>query len=403
MSNMSVKDQINFNLKYSSKELKFLLYILSGSPKSEQYLEQDIIDMDWKLFTKLVLHHRVHPTVYLQVKEHHYSLIPPHVLKFLHTHYHNNMLRMLHLSREMSRICDELSGSGIRTLMLKGPVLGEQLYGNMAHRVSKDLDILVDADDVEKVEQILQQLGYEAKDKPILGNWKKKSHHLSFYHKEHAAQVEIHWRLNPHYSKNYSFDQLWDRKRPTVLSGQTFFQLGDEDLFSYLIDHGARHGWFRLRWLLDIDILLEKLDTNKITAHIQRYGGEAYAGQALILLEVLLSVKLPKQLEFLLSSKSFRLAEMAMNYITRIVQLNPAPEKSVAFHYYKYLFSLMSLKQKLNFVILLLLPSSGDAALFPLPKYLHFLYVPLRPFLWGWRKVNRNFVAGRNSIKPEIK
>lgn len=400
---MSIKDQINCSLKNSPKELKFLLYILSGNLKSEQYSEQDIIDMDWRLFMKLVLHHRVHPMVYLKVKEHHHSLIPPHVLEFLHAHYHNNMLKMLHLSREMSRICDELSGSGIRTLMLKGPVLGVQLYGNMAHRVSKDLDILVDADDVEKVELILQQLGYEAKDKPILGNWKKKSHHLSFYHKEHASQVEIHWRLNPHYSKNYSFEQLWERKRLAALSGQTFFQLGDEDLFSYLIDHGARHGWFRLRWLLDIDVLLKRLDTNRVIAHIQRYGGKAYTGQSLILLEVLLSANIPKQLEFLFSQKSYRLAEMAMHYITRIVQLNPAPEKSVAFHYYQYLFSLMSMKQKLSFVIILLLPSSGDATLFPLPKYLHFLYIPLRPFLWGWRKVNRHFVTENNSIKPETK
>ena len=33
------------------------------------------------------------------------------------------------------------------------------------------------------------------------------------------------------------------------------FMLGNEDLFLFLVSHGARHGWSRLRWLLDIDYL----------------------------------------------------------------------------------------------------------------------------------------------------
>ena len=36
-----------------------------------------------------------------------------------------------------------------------------------------------------------------------------------------------------------------------MLSHQIYHYLGNEDLLSYLADHGARHGWFR-RWLMDI-------------------------------------------------------------------------------------------------------------------------------------------------------
>ena len=33
-----------------------------------------------------------------------------------------------------------------------------------------------------------------------------------------------------------------------------------------------------------------------------------------------------------------------------------------------------------------LYPYPEDAEILPLPKYLQFLYFPLRPFLWAWRK-----------------
>ncbi|WP_432704959.1 nucleotidyltransferase family protein [Bacillus cereus] len=32
--------------------------------------------------------------------------------------------------------------------------------------------------------------------------------------------------------------------------------LGEEDLFFFLVVHEARHGWFHLRWLKDIDLLI---------------------------------------------------------------------------------------------------------------------------------------------------
>lgn len=386
-------DAIELDLSDVSKELSFLLFILREELLDEIIVKKLIADLDWKLFVKLVMHHRVYPLVYLKLRGLSTALIPANVMETLQYQYNNNTIKMLHLSREMNHICKALTNSGIRTLLLKGPVLAIQLYGNLAHRTSKDLDILVHADDVEKAEAILVQLGYESKDEHILNNWKKKSHHLSFEHTGHYAQVEIHWRLNPHFSASYSFDQLWERKNDVILSNQTFHYLGNEDLIYYLADHGARHGWFRLRWLMDIERLLPKISSGNMKIHFDRYGGQQYVGQAFILLSNLFSTTIPHDLELLtISSKSHRLAEMALYYIKRIVKLNPVPEKSVALHYNRYLISLMSGKQKFAYVLNKLSPSSRDALVLPLPKSLHFLYLPLRPFLWFFRRMKRQSV-----------
>lgn len=385
-----IEDAVKLDLSDISKELSFLLYLLRNNTHEEILIKQYASDIDWDMFMKLTLHHRVYPLVYLRLKGVDASLIPSEVMASLQQHYHNNVMKMLHLSREMSQLCEALKDTGVRTLLLKGPILATQLYGDLAHRTSKDLDILVDADDVERVERVLVQLGYELQDERILGNWKKTSHHLSYEHKKHSAQIEVHWRLNPHYNKSFSFDLLWERRNDVMLSHQIYHYLGNEDLLNYLADHGARHGWFRLRWLMDIARLLPMINSNDMKAHFERYGGQLYVGQALILLSRLFSADIPNDLTVLtMNSKAHRLAQGALYYIKRIVKLNPVPEKSVAWRYNRYLFSLMTGKQKVLYIWNKFLPNSRDASVLPLPKSLHFLYYPLRPFLWFWRRMKQ--------------
>ena len=48
------------------------------------------------------------------------------------------------------------------------------------------------------------------------------------------------------------------RKRISSLTSYPIYFLGREDLFLFLVSHGARHGWSRLRWLTDIDRLLKQ-------------------------------------------------------------------------------------------------------------------------------------------------
>ncbi|WP_217582298.1 nucleotidyltransferase family protein, partial [Lysinibacillus sp. GbtcB16] len=71
-------------------------------------------------------------------------------------------------------------------------------------------------------------------------------------------KIEIHWRLHPGPGKEPSFEALWERKRTSTLTSESIYQLGREDLFLFLISHGARHGWSRLRWLLDINQMVKQ-------------------------------------------------------------------------------------------------------------------------------------------------
>jgi hypothetical protein len=67
---------------------------------------------------------------------------------------------------------------------------------------------------------------------------------------------------------------------------------------------------------------------------------------------------------------------------------DPIPEEVQRYHK-RYLFSLLTNGQKLQFIASLLFPYPEDAATLPLPKSLHGFYFVLRPFLWLWRKYRK--------------
>ena len=74
------------------------------------------------------------------------------------------------------------------------------------------------------------------------------------------VKLEVHWRLNPGPAKEPTFNELWERKRISILlTDSPVYFLGREDLFLFLVTHGARHGWSRLRWLVDIHQIVNKI------------------------------------------------------------------------------------------------------------------------------------------------
>lgn len=370
-----------------SDEMSLLLLLLQDAPSIDGETARRYASvLDWNAFMELVLHHRVYPAVYLQLNSL-APMAPADTMEKLRYHHHVNTFKMLELTKEMGRISKELAENGIRTIQLKGPVLAIQLYGDLSLRTSKDLDILIDPEDVEQAEAAMAKLGYEATDKHDSDpNWKRKYHHLSFSHKECWANIELHWRLNPNPVDNLSFRQLWERRDTVLVCGQPFHSLGKEDLLSYLTDHGARHAWFRLRWLVDIARLVPHIRAGEMDLYYKRHGGREFSGQAFLLASALLRADIPAPLlQAASGKKAQRLAQDAMFFISRIVKLNPVPERRALWPYLKYTLSLMKPKQRCMYLLKVLEPNVEDRQQMPLSKPLHFLYFPLRPILWLWR------------------
>ncbi|MDF9845419.1 hypothetical protein M2105_006493 [Paenibacillus sp. PastF-1] len=377
-----------------SKEICLLLHLLTTDSLDELAHQNPALftEIDWKLFIRLTLHHRVFPFLYPKLSRMHTQLIPVHVSERLQQEYRSNTVRMLQLSGEMARIGAELNKLGIRSLFLKGPVLAEDLYGDFSLRTSRDLDFMVPIDRLAETESFLLRQGYEKIEvyESILGDWKWREHHLTFNHPDSKIKLEVHWRLGPGPSAEPDFAELWEHARTSALLGPDVHYLGREDLFLFLVSHGARHAWSRLRWLLDIKmLLLQQPDNEQLLQLLKQYNCEAIAGQTLILAADLLGAPVDPRLSALTEKpKAKRLAQDAIFYVARMVNLNDPPlEPEVELHFKAYQPAILTTRNRLLRAAGFLYPYAADARTLPLPKPLHVLYFPLRPFLWSWRKV----------------
>lgn len=378
-----------------SREVTLLLALLNAEDLNETALLQPELftGLDWDLFVQLNLHHRVYPYLYPRLSRMNGGLVPAGVLDKLKWEYRRNTVQMLQLSAEMSNIANLLAGQNIRCLFLKGPVLGQELYGDISQRASRDLDFLVPIEQLQDAEAALISLGYvkEEKFESILGDWKWREHHIYLSHPVSKIKAELHWRLGPGPAKEPGFDELWKHSRTSSHFGENVRYLGPEDLFLFLAVHGARHAWSRLRWLQDIKRLLQQEpDPAVLTRLLQRYSASDVGGQALILAAGLLDTQVEPGLFPLMDSpKARRLAQLALFYVPRIVNLNTPPlAPEVEQHFRQYQPEVLSRWNQVLHYASFLYPYAADARTLPLPKALHFLYFPLRPFLWSWRKVS---------------
>jgi hypothetical protein len=392
-----------------SKELNFILWLLRIE-EHPRYDDREIkaicSDMDWDQFLFLAKHHRVYPTIYPSLSKLDRELIPDEVITVFHQEYRNNTFQMLHLYGEMERVCQTFAYEQVRSLMLKGPVLAEAIYGDLSMRTSKDLDILIPFQDLEKVAKILFALGYEDDDAPrILNNLRRKTHHISYTNPQRNIQIEVHWQLNPGSTNEPSFNELWERRRTGSRSSCPVYFLSEKDLFFNLVTHGTRHGWFRLRWLTDIDRMVRQgLNWCQLLPSLMRYDAAHLGSQSLILIAQLLHTPVNNEMKSIMnSSRGRQLAQMTLHIINNIVNLTDMPISEDVDKYYRgYLLSTMSMYQRWVYIIGLLYPSSYDAVTLPLPKVLHFMYFPLRPFLWLWRRLNQQD-AKQDSAKMNSK
>jgi len=200
---------------------------------------------------------------------------------------------------EFIRVTDTLRMSGINFIPLKGPLLSQRIYGDATFRYFSDLDILVDPSSLSQAMNVAGDLGYRLAGHEWPERGKEQSrllkHHcdISFVHPGQPVSLEIHWRLLTRQYLNYKpTESLIDQNQTSVsFSGRNFNVLNNELELLYLIIHGGKHHWGRLRWLVDVSdyIKTHKIDWDKFGVLTDQMG----AGRFVSLCSQLLNEYLP--------------------------------------------------------------------------------------------------------------
>jgi len=231
-----------------------LLLDLINTPLDTGRLEQLLSQgVDWDRFYLQAARHELLPLVYQGLKQVS-AYLPLDVLDHYQHCYAANTLRNLQLRNELRGLLLEFSKAEIPVIPYKGPVLAETVYGDLALRMFRDLDLLVPVDRVRQAVERLEGLGYRLEAKWSEKRWPsllKTVNHLLLRHQETGWAVEVHWLVfHPMYALPFDLEPYWADLRGRETGGKT--TLTHEDQLLLICAHGTKHHWELLKWIVDV-------------------------------------------------------------------------------------------------------------------------------------------------------
>ncbi|WP_214821073.1 MULTISPECIES: nucleotidyltransferase family protein [unclassified Exiguobacterium] len=300
-----------------------------------------------------------------------------------------NNMQMLQTKRQLCLIAQLFDQENIPMICLKGPVILSKAYDANVGRIMRDLDLLVSPKHIEESANLLQSLGYVTTDDLTDFNYLQKNHHFVFTHQESNHIVELHWRLFPSIVEEPDFSLLWKSRDSIEIAEQKINCLNDELLFTYLIVHGSKHGWFRLKWLFDIHQFLQQpLNWIRVAEIADQWKTQHMMGQAMILIETLFEQNTPESLKRYMNSKKARkMAQIALVMMGE--KMNPEEANRQFSHYLfwkRYFFLIRPRSQRVSYILHHFIPTQQDRDILTIPNRLQFLYVPLRPVTFLMRR-----------------
>jgi hypothetical protein len=145
------------------------------------------------------------------------------------------------------RVTTMLADAGIRSSALKGPLLGEALYGDPGRRLSGDIDLLVAPEQLQAAVKVVRGLGYGAPSDYVQPCGLPLLHFVLAHERGDLPPVELHWRVH-WYERDFARDRLLppacdstDRWRPALA----------DELAAILLFY-ARDGFIDLRLASDL-------------------------------------------------------------------------------------------------------------------------------------------------------
>jgi hypothetical protein len=214
------------------------------------------------------------------------------------------------LDVKLAELVEALAAESVAVLVLKGPAVARTLYPELRLRPYADLDITVQQEHESQAAAALLELGYRellderrAAHHGRSGDAREHGHfHRQFADETHRALVELHVDPLQLGVGPVCEAERWTRSvaMPQIAGAR---MLAPEDQIVQLSVHAHKHGFSRLIWLKDLDLLLRAhshdLDWQLIHDVAREEGVVASVWYTLVLTCVLLGTPRPRILDSL--------------------------------------------------------------------------------------------------------
>ncbi len=221
------------------------------------YREPHTLPASWPRVIQLCRTHRVYPRVWARRGE----LFPAeHATPMRAIVAENAVAALRNVARTVEAV-KLLSAAGVESLVLKGPLLSHDLYGDVALRVSGDIDLLVREADLLPAAHALAGAGYRHPaeiTQAALAKLRKREHDVSFFHPDDDTLLELHADIaQPHYGYRLDLEEWWRARRLRSLGSDTVQIPRLEHAYLLTALHAAKHRWHRLDLVADVAAFLE--------------------------------------------------------------------------------------------------------------------------------------------------
>ena len=258
---------------------------------------------DWPTTLRVASQHRIVGYIARAAAEHHVDLprgIQP-AIRHLVLIQTSAALRM---ETQLRSVAAAFQAADIPVIVLKGPALSRTIYPSIGLRPYADLDLTVREQDEDAAIAVLLRDGFhemidpfERERRPHRSHDGHEGHfHRRFESADGSVLVELHLDPLQLGLKPTCEAERWERAQP--LPGVPgALMLGPEDQVVQLSVHAHKHGFERMIWLKDLDLLLRQLahtlDWGLVREVARREGVCGSVWYALWLTRELLGTPLP--------------------------------------------------------------------------------------------------------------
>jgi len=279
-----------------STEWKILLECASKQPQEER-LRALLRNSDWAGLLDIAEAHGVINLLAVRLRDGNDSEVPTQFRQRLLELQRAQLLSGLGLIAEMIRVLDRFAAEGIEALVLKGPALSLQAYGDATARRYADIDILVRHRDIFRATQTMIEAGFEAyvpSEAVAIG---KIPGEYFFSRPKTKIAMEVHTeRTLRYFPHRLAAEDLFARSVKLNFDGRDVPTLCVEDALVAMCTHGAKHFWERLMWIADVAAMVTRqrgVNWEAVARISRKLGARRILNTGLLLAADLLSLELP--------------------------------------------------------------------------------------------------------------
>ena len=231
----------------------------------------------------------------------HENSVSPGIRQALADRQRAQIFFSLRLTAELFGLLELFSSQGIEALVVKGPVLAVQAYGDPAMRSYGDLDMLVRQRNIRRVTELMSAAGYvPAVSLSAIDAGRIPGQYL-FSKPDSKLIVELHNDCTLRYfPRRLPLEEFFARQIRVRVDGHDVSALSVEDELVLICIHGAKHFWERLMWIADVAALISRqtaINWERVADSAKAVGAERMLHTGLRLASDLLKAQLPGKVQ----------------------------------------------------------------------------------------------------------